>query len=266
MKGFLLCAALFVLALSAQDLASTLPKPLKRDLRADFIAEPRFGEAPLTVQFTNLSQPGKHPIRESLWDFGDSLLIIKSSPSHEYLEPGVYSVALIVTDAADSSASVVFEECIRVYDTPPKGLTKAALAIYPTTGLSLGFEMFPKYDKRVRTFLNLDLMSFFLFVNSIGANVEFRGHPVRGSGFYLSVFLGGEMVWVIDLDFTWGKNMMSDQTAENDEKSYFPPVLIPHVALGLGYQWEYGDRNWFFVDLKTGAMNFLGTLRAGIIF
>ncbi len=137
---------------------------------------------------------------------------------------------------------------------PTKPLIKAALATFPTTGLSLGIEIAPGYEKKMRQFINLEAMTCLGWLNSLGANVEFRSQPARGSGFYYSGCLGLEMVFY---DHNW--------LVQDTSPSYvmFP---MPQVAGGLGYQWEFGDRNWFFVEAKAGVMIFVGTLRVGMIF
>lgn len=58
------------------------------------------GEAPLQVDFSDLSQPGGQPIVGWAWDFGDGSTSTSPAPSHTYLAPGVYTVRLTVTDQA----------------------------------------------------------------------------------------------------------------------------------------------------------------------
>ncbi len=53
------------------------PKPCK----ADFVASARFGVAPFTVQFTNLSTGA---IDSYLWDFGDGTTSTERNPQHTY--------------------------------------------------------------------------------------------------------------------------------------------------------------------------------------
>jgi PKD repeat protein len=64
---------------------------LARKIKADFSAEPRTGDAPLTVQFTNLSTGF---ISSFEWDFGDGETSIDESPSHTYNYSGNYTVSL----------------------------------------------------------------------------------------------------------------------------------------------------------------------------
>jgi PKD repeat protein len=64
---------------------------LAKKAEADFSAEPRTGDAPLTVQFTNLSTGF---ISSFEWDFGDGETSTDESPSHTYNYSGNYTVSL----------------------------------------------------------------------------------------------------------------------------------------------------------------------------
>ena len=60
----------------------------------DFQASPVTGRAPLTVHFTNATQPGSEPVSLWAWDFGDGGSSADPSPTHIYTEAGVYTVSL----------------------------------------------------------------------------------------------------------------------------------------------------------------------------
>ena len=64
---------------------------------ADFTATPRSGEAPLTVQFTDQSDPGSTEILKRHWLLGDGTLLARVNPSYTYEKPGTYAVSLTVT-------------------------------------------------------------------------------------------------------------------------------------------------------------------------
>lgn len=66
---------------------------------ADFNGVPVNGSAPLAVYFTDLST--NTPASWS-WDFGDSGTSTDQNPIHTYTTPGVYTVALTVTNAGGS--------------------------------------------------------------------------------------------------------------------------------------------------------------------
>jgi len=62
-------------------------------VKADFSANPVEGAAPLTVTFTNASQPAAS-ITSYLWQFGDGVTSTITNPVHIYAASGYYSVAL----------------------------------------------------------------------------------------------------------------------------------------------------------------------------
>ena len=73
----------------------------QRDIRVsyyapDFDASPTRGIAPLTVAFTNNSLAGYTGVS---WDFGDQTTSQTLNPSHQYRNPGLYSVTLTVEGA-----------------------------------------------------------------------------------------------------------------------------------------------------------------------
>lgn len=70
---------------------------------ADFSASATTGLAPLTVQFTDLSQPGSLPITGWLWSFGDGTTSTLQNPSHTYTAAGAYTVSLQVSAAQGSN-------------------------------------------------------------------------------------------------------------------------------------------------------------------
>jgi gliding motility-associated-like protein len=61
------------------------------------------GCAPLTVQFTNISDYGQ----EYLWDFGDGNYSSVKNPSYTFFQPGVYSVTLTVTNGTGTDTYVI---------------------------------------------------------------------------------------------------------------------------------------------------------------
>ncbi len=87
-------------------------------LTADFSADPTFGVAPLTVQFTDLSYATTgYELTSWAWDFGDGGSSSDQNPSHEYAVNGTYTVSLTVTDATGSDTKTA-ENFITVSDVP----------------------------------------------------------------------------------------------------------------------------------------------------
>jgi PKD repeat protein len=65
---------------------------------ADFRADPRRGEAPLTVSFTSRSTDADGSVAGFEWNFGDGSTSRAENPLHTFTAPGTYTVTLTVTD------------------------------------------------------------------------------------------------------------------------------------------------------------------------
>ncbi len=95
---------------------------------ANFDASPTSGIAPLLVQFNNMSSG---VILTSFWDFGDGQTSVLTSPQHEYLSPGTYTVRLIVVGALRID-TLTRTDYIVVNEPPPV----AAFTASTTSGLA----------------------------------------------------------------------------------------------------------------------------------
>ncbi len=73
---------------------------------ADFKGVPTSGNAPLNVQFTDLSLPGSNPIISWYWTFGDGDVSTLQHPAHTYSAPGLYTVSLTVSDGSLSDTMI----------------------------------------------------------------------------------------------------------------------------------------------------------------
>lgn len=87
----------------------------KKILKAEFSADSRAGEIPLTVNFKNRSAVRSYDygakITEWHWDFGDGATSREPNPSHTYRRAGMYTVKLRVVDnsrAHDTEAKTHF--------------------------------------------------------------------------------------------------------------------------------------------------------------
>ena len=72
---------------------------------AAFEAEPVEGYVPLTVAFTNKSDPGTGSNVEYLWDFGDGGTATTENPDHTFTDIGFFSVTLTTTTTHGSDIS-----------------------------------------------------------------------------------------------------------------------------------------------------------------
>ncbi len=97
-EGGLYTVSLTIKTSEAQDLATKTDYILVNALpTAAFAADTLSGAAPLTVQFSNDSEAGTHPITEYLWTFGDGDLQRAETASHTYTHAGRYDVSLTAT-------------------------------------------------------------------------------------------------------------------------------------------------------------------------
>ncbi|MCB9208123.1 MAG: T9SS type A sorting domain-containing protein [Ignavibacteriales bacterium] len=90
-------------------------------LVANFTAEPLIGTAPLTVNFTDISTNDLlNPIYSWQWDFDNDDIIDSEiqNPDWTYVEPGLYTVKLKVTDSQKASTKVK-KNYITVYSEFP---------------------------------------------------------------------------------------------------------------------------------------------------
>ncbi|MCP4715489.1 MAG: PKD domain-containing protein [Deltaproteobacteria bacterium] len=67
---------------------------------AGFVSNPKEGQAPLAVRFTDQSEG---PVAVYAWDFGDGGTSEQQHPEHTYHTPGMYTVTLMVKGAGCSS-------------------------------------------------------------------------------------------------------------------------------------------------------------------
>jgi PKD repeat protein len=82
---------------------------------ADFSAAPVTGPSPLAVTFTDLSSGSP---TSWLWDFGDGGSSVEQSPTHLYAIPGVYAVALTISDGVGSDTETK-DGCVTVLTPSP---------------------------------------------------------------------------------------------------------------------------------------------------
>jgi thermitase len=87
--------------------------------RADFTAAPVSGDEPLVVSFSDVST-SCDGIASWLWEFGDGSTSTEQSPTHTYIEEGVYIVSLTVTEIDGDSDTESKTDYITVSDSRPR--------------------------------------------------------------------------------------------------------------------------------------------------
>lgn len=85
----------------------------------DFSYNPASGCAPLTVDFTNLSQYADE--NSYYWQFGDGNTSREINPRHTYFQPGIYSVSLSASNALQDTVQETKSMIIEVYESPIAG-------------------------------------------------------------------------------------------------------------------------------------------------
>jgi len=86
---------------------------------AHFTANVTYGEAPLTVQFTNISTG--YELGTPTWNFGDGSGVVfnRETPVHTYASPGRYDVLLVIKSDGVVSNTTIKEDFITVLAPPP---------------------------------------------------------------------------------------------------------------------------------------------------
>ena len=113
------------------------------DIQADFVGNPTSGQAPLIVDFSDLSEGN---IDTWEWDFGDGGTSDEQNPSHEYTTTGSFTVSLTITGPAGSSTETKAD-----YILIPVGIDDAeneAIMIYPNPVTDFLNISFSKASKR----------------------------------------------------------------------------------------------------------------------
>ncbi len=94
--------------------------------QVNFGADPRRGDVPLTVRFTNTTTDADGTLIRFLWNFGDGTTSTEENPTHKYETPGKFDVTLSVTDDAGGTDSKLTKEFVTV---DPPSLTAAMLPV-----------------------------------------------------------------------------------------------------------------------------------------
>lgn len=88
-----------------------------------FTASPLSGCTPLTVRFTDDSEPGAGTIRSITWDFGDGNSATGASPSHTFNVAGAFSISTIVENSFGCKQGATMPQYVRVSSTPQINFT-----------------------------------------------------------------------------------------------------------------------------------------------
>jgi PKD repeat protein len=120
-------------------------------IQADFEGNPTTGQAPLMVDFSDLSEGD---IDTWEWDFGDGGTANEQNPSHEYTTTGSFTVSLTINGPAGSNTETKAD-----YILIPVGLDKneaEAIMIYPNPVTNFLNIHFPGSARRKLTLQTID--------------------------------------------------------------------------------------------------------------
>lgn len=120
--------AVLLLAVLGLLLGGCVPKPIQptSGVFAVIVAEPKEGQAPLTVHFdASRSLDPAGPLTDYLWDFGDGSPVASGAQlSHTFRRAGEYLVTLVVVGPSGTGRATTL---IRAFNNPPK----ASFAVWP---------------------------------------------------------------------------------------------------------------------------------------
>lgn len=137
---------------------------------ARFDATPRIGTAPLTVDFVDQSPA----TITRTWDFGDGGSSGDETPSHTYIDPGLYTVSLEVTDPNGTCTKTKKYHIFATADTL-YGDSTTLVPVYPTDSFPV-----PVYLKNTIPLEEITL-SFDYYTDSGTANLAFKGVSIEGT-------------------------------------------------------------------------------------
>ncbi|HPR17973.1 MAG TPA: C25 family cysteine peptidase, partial [Candidatus Cloacimonadota bacterium] len=81
---------------------------------ASFTADVWGGLSPVTINFTNTSEPSNR-VNTYLWNFGDGDTSTEIDPVHVYDSLGVYTITLVASNPIGTDTLIV-EDCIKIFD------------------------------------------------------------------------------------------------------------------------------------------------------
>ncbi len=201
---------------------------------AEFEGTPTIGDAPLNVTFTDLSVDS---VNTWLWDFGDGDTSTDQNPSHEYLNPGDFTVTLTATGPGGSDTLVKIDYITATYPAPT-----ADFEGNPTTG----------YNPLEVTFSDLSVDSVDSWSWDFGdggtSAVQLPVHTYVAAGTYtvsLTVSGPGGNDTMEKTDYI----IVSEPAPEADfmgtPTTGEAPLLVSFTDLSTGnidtWSWEFGD-------------------------
>ena len=205
------------------------------------------GEAPLMVNFTGSASIDDTGITSYKWEFGDGNTSNEADPSHEFQEPGVYTVILTVSDAKGLESTDQLIITVNAPNAAPQAVATAD--IYSGEApLMVNFTGSTSTDDTGITSYNWE------FGDGETSNQADPSHEFQGPGVYtvtLTVSDAEGLESTHQLDITVNEpNAAPQAVATADIYSGETPLLVNFTGstssddTGItSYNWEFGDGN-----------------------
>ena len=155
---------------------TSVPPPI-----ADFVGNPTTGEAPLLVNFTDLSTGNTNTWQ---WIFGDGNTSTEQNPTNEYIEPGNYTVSLTTTGDGGTSTQTKVD-----YILIPVGFgeNKAnSISVFPNPTTNSIRVVFPEAGIRFLTLKNIEGKQL-LKIKSLNKNITINLTDLKPGTYTLTV-------------------------------------------------------------------------------
>lgn len=198
------------------------------------------GEAPLTVQFSDLSTG---EVSGWLWDFGDGSTSTERNPAHTYSKPGIYSVQLTI-DSPDTPSPIIKEDLITVL--PKQDSIKPFFTALPVSGEAPLTVAFSDLSTGEVTGWHWD------FGDGITSDLQNPSHSYNNPGMYDVTLVvtgksGEERVFKPGYIAVHGSGLAPEIQIHADPSNGTIPLTVSFSVSGLAPQnkveWEFGDGN-----------------------
>jgi PGF-pre-PGF domain-containing protein len=225
---------------------------------ADFNANPTSGDAPLAVQFTDLSQNATG----WNWNFGDGATSIDPNPSHTYSAEGTYNVNLVASNANGTTqkTATITVQSPSISDEgssggsshssggssgggggSPESQTNVQVKELSQAQVSYGKPVMFYFEKNATCVV---YVSFDAKKNA--GKITAIAEQLKGKSTRVSELNSGEVykyfnLWVGNSGFATSKNIEKPELCFKVEKSWLQDKKINHSSITLN---RYNDNKW----------------------
>jgi PKD repeat protein len=215
----------------------------QQSFKLDFTADPKIGDVPLQINFTNLTN---RDLNNWYWDFGDGTTGTEKNPTHTYITAGYFSVKLIGNDGYITD-SITYQNLIFT-----KQSYKLDFTADPMTGTIPLLVNFTNLT-------NKDLINWYWNFGDGGTSTEKNpSHTYNYEGTFNVILIGSDG-YIID---TLKKDTLINTKPKkiNEVEVLFERNLQPFNSQTFGYNGISGQNNDYYV--LGGKTN----IRQSIIF